>query len=60
MITLPLRLKKNKIYPWYVYHNSKKWINLKEMDKILLIIIDLLNKSIRNFKKSKKKKYFFT
>ena len=51
--------KKNKIYPWYVYHNSKKWINLKEMDKILLIIIDLLNKSIRNFKKSKNKKNIF-
>ncbi len=50
---------KNKIYPWYVYQNSKKWLNLKEMDKISIIILDLLDKSIKNYKKSKNKKNIF-
>ncbi len=50
---------KNEIYPWYVYHNSKKWLNLKEMDKISIIILNLLDKSIKNYKKSKNKKNIF-
>ena len=39
-----------KIYPWYVYHNSKKWLQLTEMNKISMIILDLIKKSIKIIK----------
>ena len=48
-----------KIYPWYVYHNSKKWLQLTEMNKISIIILDLIKKSIKNYKNSRNKKNIF-
>ena len=45
-----------KIYPWYVCHNSKKWLHLTEMNKISVIILDLIKKSIKNYNTSRNKK----
>ena len=45
-----------KVYPWYVYYNPKKWLKLSEMDKIATIILDLINNSIKNYQTSKNKK----
>ena len=57
--TLPLFNNLGKIYPWYVYHNSKKWLHLTEMNKISVIILDLIKKSIKNYKNSRNKKNIF-
>jgi len=48
-----------RVYPWYVYHSSKKWLRLRTADKIASIILDLINNSIKNYKNSKNKKNIY-
>ncbi len=52
-------VNKNKIYPWYVYNNHKKWAKLNDIDKISFIVINLINLSKKKYRKSKNKKNIF-
>ncbi len=56
--TLSFNYKK-KVYPWYVHNTHKKWLKLNNFDKTAIIVTDLIERSIRQYNKSKNKKDIF-